>query len=329
MFGIEATTTATYDPTALDEADSLDDIRHRRREDPVRSIGELVDLLRSMACGYLAVASWSSRRSSERPTAARSMPRASSRKPGKRSRIAVSFGPLHGPISARQVEDVLRDLAFAPYHAVLFAGFAIDGSAQQLIQNYRTPKNLQLLMANIAADVLVPDLLRHRRGQQLFAVFGEPDIEVRAVGADEFEVELFGMDVYDPATGEVTSTPTASRPGSWTRTTTALVPDQPGVLPRCRPRRDPWRRLSTALRGWVDPGPFEMLRGTTSLPFRAASRAGSRSRSSTSAATRPSGSWTCRERRQLHRPSDQGQLGRRTVLDACRHPSERGPDRGC
>ncbi len=39
-------------------------------------------------------------------------------------------------------------------------------------------------MANIAADVLVPDLLRARRGQQLFAVFGEPDVAVRAVGAE-------------------------------------------------------------------------------------------------------------------------------------------------
>lgn len=55
--------------------------------------------------------------------------------------------------------------------------------------------SLQLLMANIAADVLMPDLLRARRGQQLFAVFGEPDIEVRSVGADEFEVQVRGMDV--------------------------------------------------------------------------------------------------------------------------------------
>ena len=33
---------------------------------------------------------------------------------GEHKRIAVSFGPLHGPISARQVEDVLRELTFAP-----------------------------------------------------------------------------------------------------------------------------------------------------------------------------------------------------------------------
>ena len=32
---------------------------------------------------------------------------------------------------------------------------------------------------------------------------------------------------------------------------------------------DPWERLSRALRGWVDPDAFEILRGTVSLPFRA------------------------------------------------------------
>jgi adenine-specific DNA-methyltransferase len=183
----------------------------------------------------------------------------------------VSFGPLHGPIGARQVEDVLSQAVFGPYHAILFAGFAIDGSAQSLIQNYRTPKHLQLLMANIAADVLVPDLLKNRRGQQLFAVFGEPDVSVRAVGADEFEVEVHGMDVYDPATGEVTSDDTGQ--------IAAWLLDQDydrrsflvsqAFFPGASGSADPWERLSRALRGWVDPDAFEMLRGAISLPFRA------------------------------------------------------------
>ena len=202
-FGIDAGDDATYDPTALDEDARGDDLRHRGETDPVRSIGELVDLLR--IDGVRLPGGRKLDFTSLAPSADGGQIHASGEfeEAGESRRIAVSFGPLHGPISARQVEDVLRELAFAPYHAVLFAGFAIDGSAQQLIQNYRTPKNLQLLMANIAADVLVPDLLRARRGQQLFAVFGEPDVEVRSVGAEEFEVEVRGMDVYDPATGEV------------------------------------------------------------------------------------------------------------------------------
>ena len=126
-------------------------------------------------------------------------------------------------------------------------------------------------MANIAADVLVPDLLRARRGQQLFAVFGEPDVDVRAVGADEFEVEVRGMDVYDPATGEVTSD-TVDGVAAWfldqDYDRRSFLISQ-AFFPGAGPGGDPWKRLSTALRGWVDPDQFEMLRGTQSLPFRA------------------------------------------------------------
>jgi len=171
----------------------------------VRSIGELVDLLR--IDGVRLPGGRHLQFVSLAPTADGGQIHADGEyeEAGDRRRIGVSFGPLHGPIGARQVEDVLREAVFAPYHAILFAGFAIDGAAQQFIQNYRTPKGLTLLMANIAADVLVPDLLKSRRGQQLFAVFGEPDVELRNVGGGELQVQVRGVDVYDPATGDVTS----------------------------------------------------------------------------------------------------------------------------
>ena len=268
-FGIEDTDDL-YDPSALDERDRADDIRRRGDADPVRSIGELVDLLRidgvrlpgGRKLEFLTLA----------PTMDGGQIHAEGEfeEAGERRRIAVSFGPLHGPISARQVEEVLREASFAPYHAILFAGFAIDGSAQQLVQNYRTPKNLTLLMANIAADVLVPDLLKNRRGQQLFAVFGEPDVTIQNVGADEFQVTVRGIDVYDPTTGEVTSDST-DQIAAWfldqdydRRSFLISQAFFPGAG-----TSDPWQRLSKALRGWVDPDAFEMLRGTTSLPFRA------------------------------------------------------------
>lgn len=270
-FGIDAADDATYDPTALDEVARADDLRHRGETDPVRSIGELVDLLR--IDGVRLPGGRKLDFTSLAPTADGGQIHAEGefKEAGETRRIAVSFGPLHGPISARQVEDVIDEVKFLPYHAVLFAGFAIDAGAQAYIQRYRTPKNFQLLMANIAADVLAPDLLRARRGQQLFAVFGEPDVEVRAVGAEEFEVEVRGMDVYDPATGEVSSD-TPDGIAAWfldqDYDRRSFLISQ-AFFPGAGPGGDPWKRLSTALRGWVDPDQFEMLRGTQSLPFRA------------------------------------------------------------
>jgi adenine-specific DNA-methyltransferase len=270
-FGIDPTDADLYEPEALAERDRDDDIRHRGEADPVRSIGELVELLRidgvrlpgGRKLDFISLA----------PAAGGGLIHAEGEydEAGERRRIAISFGPLHGPIGARQVEDAIDEVKFLPYRALLFAGFAFDASAQAYIQRYRTPKSLTILMANIAADVLVPDLLKNRRGQQLFAVFGEPDADVRAVGADEFQVEVRGMDVYDPTTGEVASDD-ATQIAAWfldqDYDRRSFLVSQ-AFFPGSSGGADPWARLSRALRGWVDPDAFEMLRGTTSLPFRA------------------------------------------------------------
>jgi adenine-specific DNA-methyltransferase len=269
-YGIDLDDPDAYDPSALAERDRSDDVRHHGEADPVSSIGELVELLKvdgvrlpgGRKLDFLSLV----------PTTGGGQIHANGEyeEAGERKRVAVSFGPLHGPIGARQVEDVLSELVFQPYNTILFAGFAIDGSAQQLVQNYRTPKHLRLLMANIAADVLVPDLLKSRRGSQLFAVFGEPDVVVTGLGADEWEVEVRGIDVYDPASGEVHSDD-PTQIAAWFLDQdydrkSFLVSQAffPGAG-----ASDPWERLSRALKGWVDPDAFEMLRGTVSLPFRA------------------------------------------------------------
>jgi len=270
-FGIEPTDgdgIGAYDPGALTESDRADDVRHRSYENPVSSIGELVDLLR--IDGVRLPGGRHLEFTTLAPTADGGQVHAEGEylEAGEPRRIAVSFGPLHGPVSARQVEEVLSDVTFAGYHAVLFAGFAFDAAAQEYLDKYRTPKHLQVLRANIAADVLVPDLLKNRRGQQLFAVFGEPDARLHRSGA-EFTIELLGMDVYDPATGEVSSSGTDGV-AAWFLDTDydrrSFLVSQ-AFFPGASGGADPWARLGRALRGWVDPDAFEALRGTTSLPF--------------------------------------------------------------
>src|SRR5450759_1291138 len=143
-FGIDPVEAELYEPETLAEDDRRDDIRHRSESDPVRSIGELVDLLRidgvrlpgGRKLDFVSLA----------PTADGGLIHAEGEfdEADEHRRIAVSFGPLYGPIGARQVEDVLRDVTLMPYRAVLFAGFTFDDSAISYLQNYRMPKNLQL-----------------------------------------------------------------------------------------------------------------------------------------------------------------------------------------
>lgn len=101
------------------------------------------------------------------------------------------------------------------------------------------------------------------------SVFGEPDARLHRSGAD-FTVDLLGIDVYDPSTGKGSSSGTDGV-AAWFLDTdydrrSFLISQAffPGAG-----ATDPWAGLGRALRGWVDPDAFEMLRDTVSLPFSA------------------------------------------------------------
>jgi DNA modification methylase len=104
-----------------------------------------------------------------------SMPRRRRRQNGKVVRVAVSFGPQHGPVVAHQVQEATRTAKVNGYQVLLFAGFAFDPEAQALIQKVPV-LGLQVHFANIAPDVLVGDLLKTTRASQIFSVFGQPDV---------------------------------------------------------------------------------------------------------------------------------------------------------
>ena len=55
-------------------------------------------------------------------------------------------------------------------------------------------------------DLAMGDELLKKTGTgNLFMVFGEPDIDVRPAGDGQLQVEIRGLDVYDPTTGELRS----------------------------------------------------------------------------------------------------------------------------
>ena len=122
---------------------------------------------------------------------------------GAGRRVAVSIGPEVGNVAAMQVEDAVRDAHRKGYDDVVFAGFGFDAAAQDAIQNAAHPK-LRLHMAQIAPDVAMGDLLRTQPGSQLFRVFSAPRVTGPTRREDGgYEVEVEGMDVYDPVRGEL------------------------------------------------------------------------------------------------------------------------------
>jgi len=186
-------------------------------------------------------------------------------------RVAVSFGPRYAPITARQVDEAIRSSYRLGFDALVLAGFAFDPEAQATIQKNPIPR-LKVHMAHISPDVIVGDLLKTTKGSQLFAVFGEPDIEIKKT-ASGFVVRLLGVDVYDPTTGEVQST-SAEGIRAW-----FLDEDYDGYtfricqafFPEEATAKNPWDKLENALRAVIDREKMEMFRGTESLPFEAGS----------------------------------------------------------
>ncbi len=180
-------------------------------------------------------------------------------------RVAISFGPQHGPVIAHQVHEAIPTAKMNGYQILIFAGFAFDPEAQAFIQKAPVA-GLHVHFANIAPDVLVGDLLKTTRASQIFTVFGQPDVRVEEQKDGTYRVELRGVDIYDPLTGEVRSMQ-GKDVAAWFLDTDydgktfhicqAFFPGDP----------DAWEKLQRALKAQIAPEVFEQMRSTVSFPF--------------------------------------------------------------
>jgi len=186
--------------------------------------------------------------------------------PDGRRTIAVGFGPQHGPVTALQVEDMIRAAARRGYDELVVAGFSFDAEAAAAIQEASHPK-LRIHMAHIRPDVNpgMRGLLKTTPNSQLFTVFGMPQIEVRKNGNGSFVCSLIGVDIYDPVENTIRSTK-AEKVAAW-----FLDSDYDGhtfcITQAFFPDQDAWEKLARALKDAIPAEAFEAFKGTVSLPF--------------------------------------------------------------
>ena len=169
-------------------------------------------------------------------------------------RIAISFGPEHGPMGRHQVDSVL-----AAGGRALFLAMAFDPVAKSIID--KTDGALSALINN---DVLISDL-KSKSTDQPFSMVGEPEISITG-GKKDRVVEILGYDYYDPSKDKVTTGDT-SNIAMW-----MLDTDYDGRTLRVKqfffPKRpDLWESLESTLRSEVDPDMLERYSGTKSIPF--------------------------------------------------------------
>ena len=182
-----------------------------------------------------------------------------------RATVAVAFGPQYGPVTAQQVEQLLSAASRRGYDELVIAGFTFDGAAQAIFDEDPNPR-VRVHMANIRPDVNpgMAGLLKDTPAAQLFTVFGKPRTRLQRVG-DEWQVEMEGVNIYDPLTGTCSET-RKDKVAAW-----FLDSDYDGrsfcITQAFFPDKDAWSRLAAALKGVLDETTFAALSGTTSLPF--------------------------------------------------------------
>ena len=115
---------------------------------------------------------------------------------------AIAIGPEFGTVGPELIRDAAKEaVKFADLLVV--CGFAFDPLAGE---EASTLGRLPILQARMNPDLAIGnDLLKKTGTGNLFMVFGEPDIDVRPAGEGHLQVEIRGLDVYDPTTGELRS----------------------------------------------------------------------------------------------------------------------------
>jgi len=186
------------------------------------------------------------------------------------NRIAVAFGPEDGAISSDVVFEAAREAYFLKFPHLYFFGFAIQAKARELLED-RAKLRVPCTYVTVTPDVAMSDLLKTSRASEIFSVTGLPDAVVRkagkknADGADLWEVELRGLDIFNPATMDQEDIPAQNLP-AW-----MLDTDYDGMCFYATqvffPKTAAWDNLQKSLKAEFDPSVWEHLAGTVSEPF--------------------------------------------------------------
>ncbi|RJP68517.1 MAG: site-specific DNA-methyltransferase [Candidatus Abyssobacteria bacterium SURF_17] len=206
---------------------------------------------------------------------------------GKPRRVAVCIGPEHGTVGPELVKEAAKEAVKGiGFDLLVVCGFAFDPHVSEETKQYG---KLTVLVARMNPDLAMGDQLLKKTGAgNLFMVFGEPDIVIERVkaaedgrprrvaptkkemaaekDAEQIVVEIKGVDVYDPTTGQIRSHSTDDI-ACW-----FIDTDYNGESFFVRHAHfcgadQPYDKLKRALRAEIDESAWASLYSTRSRPF--------------------------------------------------------------
>jgi adenine-specific DNA-methyltransferase len=185
--------------------------------------------------------------------------------------VAIVFGPENGAITERLVNEAAREAHLKSYDHLLLIGFAIEASARTFVDKIDQLVGIPATYAQATLDLVLGDLLKTMRSSQLFSVAGLPDVGVRKVepeekgGAQRYEVELLGLDTFDPTTFEAQHAAGDDVPAWFLDTSWNGLSFH--VSQAFFPRTSAWDNLRKALKTDFEESVWDHLSGTVSAPF--------------------------------------------------------------
>jgi adenine-specific DNA-methyltransferase len=195
------------------------------------------------------------------------------------TRVGITIGPQYGTVGPEFIKNAAREANRAgDVDLLCVLAFAFDPHVVDTTDEYVTSEDgfasvaaerklgrVPVLLVRMNADLVMGEELKKTGAGNLFTVFGEPDIEVIAEG-DELRIDLRGVDVYDPNTGELRSNDT-DQIALWMIDT--AYNGESFFVRHCyfNGGQDPYKRLKTALKAEIDPETWESLNATESRPF--------------------------------------------------------------
>ena len=185
-------------------------------------------------------------------------------------RAVIFIGPEHGTVGPQQVKEAAKEAVqgVVGYDMLAVCGFAFDPHVAEEVKRYG---KLIVLPTKINPDLAMgAELLKKTGSGNLFMVFGEPDVEIRPVGAGlvpaQIVAEIKGVDVYDPTTGQIRNSSTDDI-ACW-----FIDTDYNGESFFVRHAYftgadEPYDKLKRALRAEIDEAAWSSLYTTVSRPF--------------------------------------------------------------
>ena len=175
-------------------------------------------------------------------------------------RAGILIGPEYGTLQRADLVAAAREAADAGFDLVIACAFNFDAHTAE----FQKLGRITVLQARMNADLHMAGDLK-AGGGNLFVVFGEPDIEIVEEG-DKLRVRLLGVDIFRPATGEVSSSD-PEEIACWFIDTDY---DEQSFFVRHAyfPGAEiPYKQLKTTLKAEVDEEAWESLKRTESRAF--------------------------------------------------------------